>query len=342
MSNISNHMRICAANISDSDVNSRQAAVATLASSWKKDKTAPSIIATAADIAESLGGDGSPSSRLGEKVQKAIQSKSSSYLYEERPLDVGVCAGMAVISVIGTDHSVNGWTVSDVYAIALWSALSYQPVLDADRRENLRREVLNKACSWSIESANQARKRSDVPEPADVKISIDENNVVDSNFNEAIANTIDALRRNAALDREELDFLWWAQLGRSRLLKKQFSEISEPTRIVAAGIEGAKILHRLPCEVHREIVLRTLDRNPELNMEELLLAIGDDREVLRSVLNSEHILNFPVVFPLLHSLYTGEPAVPGSSVKRPVSEWGERALLEATFLKMMLKGPSKI
>lgn len=52
-----------------------------------------SIVTTSADIAMALGGDGIPSVVLGEKIQTAIQNKSPSYLYEERPLDVGFVPG---------------------------------------------------------------------------------------------------------------------------------------------------------------------------------------------------------------------------------------------------------
>ncbi|MGX1957437.1 GTPase-associated system all-helical protein GASH [Serratia proteamaculans] len=342
MENLALHMRISNVSVTDSDVSSRQTAAKNLATSWGKDKNPKSIVSTAADIAKALGGDGTPSSALGEKVQAAIQKKSLSYLYEERPIDVGVCSGMAMVSLLGINPSNDGWLIKDLYAIALWSALSYQPILETDRREALRREILNAATGWSVASANNARERIDVPNPIDVKITIDDDNEATSNFSEAMNDTIEALRRNAALDREELDFLWWAQLGRSRLLKKQLSEIAEPIRIIASGIEGAKMLRRLPCEVHREIVLRTLDQNPEFDLAELLVAIGDYRAELSTEFPTENVLAHPTVFPLLHALSTGEVDQVGASLKRSVSEWGERALLEATFSRMMSHGEGKI
>ena len=342
MNNIAVHMRICAVAINDSDVESRRAAAISLATSFGKEKTVTSIVSKAADIAAALGGEGFPSQELGDKVQAAIQKKSPSFLYEERPLDVGVCAGMAVVSILSAVPGVTGWGNADVYATALWSALAYQPVLETERRENLRREVLSAAAERSATSADKARTRMAVPDPSDVEIIIDAENVVTNDFKEVIANTVEALRSNAALDREELDFLWWVQLGRSRLLKKQLSEIAEPTRIIAAGIEGASMLRRLPCDVHREIVLRTLDQNPELNLAELLAIIGEDRAVLSTAFINANVLAYPTVFPLLHALATGELDESGASLKRSVSEWGERALLEATFTRLMSQGAGKI
>lgn len=342
MDNIAAHMRISGVTVNDEDVNSRRAAATSLATIWGKEKNTGAIVSKAADIAKALGGDGNPPPALGTEVQGAIQKKSSSFLYEERPLDISVCAGMAMVSFLDGSPGTVGWTITDVYATALWSALAYQPVLQAEKRENLRREVLDAASTWSTISAEKARARANVPDPAAIKITIGENNVVTSNFDEAMTNTIEALRRNAALDREEIDFLWWAQLGRSRLLNKQLTAITEPTRIIAAGIEGASILRRLPCEVHREIVLRTLDQDPELNLAELLATLGDDRAVLGASFIEGSVAAHPTVFPLLYALATGEIDESGASVKRHVSEWGERALLEAGLVKMMSQGPSKL
>ncbi|HEJ7836451.1 GTPase-associated system all-helical protein GASH [Serratia marcescens] len=341
MDNLARHMRISSVAVSDNDVESRSAAAKSLATLWRKVDDPDRIVSLAADIAGALSGNGVPSSELGERVQMSIQKKAPSFLYDERPLDVGICSGMAMVSILNGAIDNDGWTVLDVYATALWSALSYQPALPDERRENLRLEVLEKALNFYAASTEKVRERIDVPKPSKVDITVAED-VVTNNFSEAITGTIEALRRNAALDREELDFLWWVQLGHSRLLKKQLSKIDEPVRIVTAGIEAAQILRRLPCEVHREIVLRTLDRNPELDLEELLSVIGDDRTTLSAGLMAKHILAHPTVFPLLYALTTGEIDQINSSIKRSISEWGERALLEATFAKMMSQGAGTI
>lgn len=342
MKNIAVHMRISGVIVSDDDVNSRRTAVTSLATNWGKEKTTSKIVSRVADVAGALGGDGNPPPSLGSEIQGAIQKKSSSFLYEERPLEVSVCAGMAMVSILSAAPGNTGWTIPDVYATALWSALAYQPVLEAERRESLRREVLDAAENWVATAAEKARQRTDVPDPSNVEVTIDESKAAKNNFKEAVAGTIEALRRNAALDREELDFLWWAQLGRSRLLKRQLCALPEPTRIVAAGIEGARMLRRFPCEVHREIVLRTLDQDKELDLTEMLAAVGDDRAALGAAFIEGSVAAHPTVFPLLHALATGEVVGSGATVKRRISEWGGRALLEAGFAKMIAQGPGKL
>lgn len=342
MDNIAVHMRISGITVNDDDVDSRRAAATSLAASWRKERTVSKILSKVVDVAKALGGDGNPSPELGAEVQGAIQKRASSFLYEERPLEIGVCAGMAMASILAGSPTDNGWTTADVYAAALWSTLAYQPVLEADRRERLRREVLDTARNWSVAAAEKARDRIVVPDPSEVKIAIDDSGGVTHNFREAVANTVEALRRNAALDREELDFLWWAQLGRSRVLNRLLPAIPEPSRIVAAGIEGARMLRRLPCDVHREIVLRTLDQDPELNLEEMLATVGDDRTAFGEAFNKDSVVSHPTIFPLLHALVSGEVDGVGASEKRRVSEWGERALLEAGLARLISQGPAKL
>lgn len=342
MNNIAVHMRISGVTVNDDDVNSRRTAATSLATGWGKETNVSKIVSKAADVAEALGGDENPPPALGDEIQMAIQEKSSSFLYEERPLDVSVCAGMAMVSILSGSPGTTGWANSDVYATALWSILAYQPALETERRENLRREVLNAAAHWVAAAAEKARERTHVPDPSALEIAVDANNVVTNNFAQAVSGTVEALRRNAVLDREELDFLWWAQLGRSRLLNKQLSAIAEPTRIVAAGIEGARMLRRLPCEVHRDIILRTLDQDPELDLAEVLAAVGADRVSLCAGLIKANVTAYPTVFPLLHALTTGEVDEFGAALKRRVSEWGARALLEAGFARLMSQGVGKL
>lgn len=343
MNNIAVHMRISGVSVTDSDVDSRRNAAINLSKTWKKENHTTKIVSKAESVAIALGGEeGSLPSSLGEEIQTAIQIKSPSFLYEERPLDVSVCSGMAMVQILTESAVGTGWTIPDVYATALWLALSYQPPLGAQRRENLRSEVLTAATDYYSESTEAARERREVPDPGDLNITVGEEDVVTHNFKEVMLKTIEVLRSNAVLDREELDFLWWVQLGRSRLLKKQLSKLKEPTRIIAAGIEGATILRRLPCENHRELVLRTLDKDPLLDLKDLLAVIGEDRILLSQAIIKATVNLHPQVFPLLYALNTGEVDAVGGNIKRHVSEWGTRALVESSFARFMSQGMGKV
>lgn len=337
MDNLAVHMRITGLTVSNDDVDSRRAAATKLAAAWRKLSDPGQIIDKAAAIAMALGGDGIAPDPLASEVEATVQKTASAFLAAERPLEVGVCAGMAAVAIIAPPPSRNGWTVADIYANALWLALSFQPALADEKREKLRQEVLTLARAQSLNSANAARERDVVPEPAELTVTWnDDDATATTNFKEALVETVGALRRNAALDREELDFLWWAQLSRSRALGRALTKIPEPVRLLAAGIEGAALLRRLPADVHREIVLRTLEADPRLSLGELLTALGEDRPALTAQVPAGAWSNTPSVFPLLTALASG--AAPAIDAARSASDWGGRALLEAGLAKMMAKG----
>ncbi|MGO6740065.1 GTPase-associated system all-helical protein GASH [Rhizobium ruizarguesonis] len=338
MDNLPVHIRITSLTPTNEDVDARRAAIDELSAAWGKISDVGEILNKSEMIADSLGGDGQPYDDLGEEVQEALQKHASAFLYTECPLDVGVCAGVAALSILSSSPGTSGWTVTDVYSNALWSALTFQPSLTEQKRERLRLEVLDRARQRSQSSADKARERTVVADMGDLVVTIAEGAKPSTTFKKATGATIEALRRNAALDREELDFLWWVQLNRSRLLKRPIGGITEPLRLVASGIEGASHLRRLPADLHYDLVLRTVSDDPELNLKELIEAIGDDRELLAASFSKTHAAKHSSVFPLLHALATGEVNVAGADEKRKASTWGGRALLEAGLNRMCDNG----
>jgi hypothetical protein len=340
--NLPVYVRITTLAPTNEDVDSRRAAIATLSAAWGKISSTDSIMAKAGMIADSLSGDGIPYDDLGLEVQEALQEHASAFLYRESPLDVGLCAGMASLTMMVSEPSGSGWTILDVYSNALWSALSFQPMLTEEKREKLRREVLDRVQQRSRRSADLARTRSAVCDFSDLTVTIGDAPAKPStNFKKATAATIEALRSNAALDREELDFLWWVQLNRSRLLHKPLARLDEPVRLVALGIEAAGHLRRLPADLHYDLVLRTVDADPELSLKELVDTIGDDAARLSESFDTARAKKYASVLPLLNALATGETNVAGAEVKRRASVWAGRALLEAGLSGMCDHGLSK-
>jgi hypothetical protein len=342
MSNIAVHMRMTGMQVTNEDVDSRKDATAELTASWGKIKDPNLIVFKANEIALAISGEGVPPDSLGAEVELCVQNHASAFLYAERPLEVGICAAMAIMEVMASEPGTTGWAIADIYAIALWSALGFQPPLGDAKREALRMELLDAARLRSIKSAEAARQRSTVGDFGELMIILAEESKVTSNFKKATAATIDALRRNAALDREEIDFLWSSQRSRSSLLGRSHRDIEEPVRVIAAGIEAAALLRRFPCDVHRDVVLKTLDRNPELDLASLITAVVADREALGNQFNVVAVTQAPGVFPLLHSLAMGLAAVSGAAILRPCDEWGSRALLEASLVRHILSGPATL
>ena len=338
MSSIAMHMRMTGLQVTNDDVDARKKAITDLAGKWGKVRSISGILGKSSEICQALHGDGHPPSSLGEEVEAVVQDYASAFLYLESPLEVGICAGSAILELLDGGQHVDGWAIADVYATAIWCALSFQPPLEDAKREALRVEVMEACQARSVESAEAARLRSTVPDFGDFGEAQGEDAKPVVTFKKATSTTITALRRNAALDREELDFLWWAQVTRSRLLGKPFHQISEPVRVVACGIEAASRLRRLPCDVHRDIALRTLEGNPELDLGELLVEMGENRVLLAERYQTGTVAEFPGLFPLLHALASGSAVAHGTSVKRSCEDWGARALLEAGLVQMCSTG----
>ena len=342
MDNLPVHMRITSLTPTNEDVDARRTTIRKLSATWGKINDVGKILGKAEMISDSIGGDGQPHEDLGLEVQEALQKHASAFLYAESPLEVGICAGIAALSILGGVPGTLGWTIADIYSNALWSALAFQPTLTEEKREKLRREVLEAAQKRSRLAAEKARERMVVPDLGNLAVTMAAGAEPATTFKEATGATIEALRRNAILDREELDFLWWVQLNRSRLLKRSLGRIAEPLRLVASGIEGASHLRRLPADVHYDLVLRTVDVDPKLDLCDLVDVIGEDRQLLAASFTSSQVSKHPSVFPLLHTLATGQVDIPGADEKRSASEWGGRALLEAGLLRMCDQGVPKL
>ena len=339
MSNIAVHMRMTGLQVTNEDVDGRKKAVLDLSTGWGKARSSTAqIMRKASEISVALHGDGSPPVALADEVQSAVQVHASAFLYSESPLEVGICAGSAILAMMDVPHNGDGWGIADWYATAIWCALSFQAPLADAKRESLRNEVMEACRSRSLKAAAVSRDRTVVADFGDFGAAQGDDAKAVSAFKKATSATIAALRRNAALDREELDFLWWSQVTRSKLLDKPFNQLSEPARLVASGIEAGRLLRRMPSDVHRDIALRGLDMNDSVDLTELLAAVGADRAELGAAYQSGTVIDLPLVFPLLAALASGVANAGGGEIKRTCADWGSRALLEASLVGLSSAG----
>lgn len=342
MINLALHLRITGMQVLDGDVDSRKAAATDLRAKWLKENVINTIFKRASEIAASLGTEGDPPADLAAEVEKAVQNHASAFLSNERPLEVGICAAAAIDALLeGTKRDNEGWTVVDILATALWSAMSFQAPLKDAKREGLRTDVLQMVQQRSMEAAEESRKRTEIADFGDFTVVAGEEAKTLAAFKKATGSTIKNLRRNAALDREELDFMWWTLVARSRLLDRPLKRLAEPVRLVVAGIEAADYLRRLPCVAHCNLVLRHMDEDAEVTLTELLASLGADATAIRNALYDHEatILAAPGVFPLLSALLAAKTHVPDGDGARLSSVWGARALLETSLLT---SGPSSL
>jgi hypothetical protein len=342
MKNLALHMRMSTLSPTDDEVNSRRAAGTALASTWSKPKGTAAAMERAQQVAAALWCE-LPPDTLAAEVETTLQAHSSSFLARDRPLEVGICAAVAVSAMLESKINVDGFSSVDIFATALWSALSFQPPLQDAKREAMRVEILAGVRARAKEASELARTRNSVDDFGAFAVAEGDEAKTATSFKKATGDTIKALRRNAALDREEIDFLWWTLVARSRMLKKPLQAIDEPIRAVVAGIEAAQYLRRLPCEVHRELVLRSLDANPSLNLNGLIAALGESREEIAAAYSdTSDATAQPLVFPLLNAIGTGVVDADGASIDRSSEDWGARALLEAGLLRLMSTGATSL
>ena len=155
-----------------------------------------------------------PESQAG-AIEGAIKKQSESFVRDGRDLEISVCAMIAVVHAIQGDGKVNeGWADADVLAMAVWSGASFLPANPEPKLEELRSQAMAAAKHRVLESSFDTRARRSVPEFGQFG-----DDALDAEaFGKATGATIDALRYNAALDREELDMLWWVLGDTSNVL----------------------------------------------------------------------------------------------------------------------------
>ena len=272
-----------------------------------------------------------PESQAG-AIEGAIKKQSESFVRDGRDLEISVCAMIAVVHAIQGDGKVNeGWADADVLAMAVWSGASFLPANPEPKLEELRSQAMAAAKHRVLESSFDTRARRSVPEFGQFG-----DDALDAEaFGKATGATIDALRYNAALDREELDMLWWVLGDTSNVLEKPLASLSPETRAIVSGIELGAFLRGLPGQSHRNLCTRGVGEAEPMTLPGVLEALGDDRMTLAASFANEALVDEAAsVFPLLNGIRAGSSALAGSKVVRPLKEWCARALLERAVLRV--------
>jgi hypothetical protein len=289
----------------------------------------------AADLVTATGSKEQMPTSLAAMVEAALQNQSQSFVRDSEELQMLVCALAAANAVIGgASPSSITYSTNDLLAVSLWLGFSFQPPRSEPKLEALRSDVLETARTLVSNSATSGRRRALVPEFS-VSLAEEELSRFDEDFKAGTEKTINALRTNAALDREELELLWWVLGDWSTSLGSAFSKAESVASALAAGIEGGGLLRRLPAEAHKHIVLRGVSESAKLTASELVAALGASREKLAAVHSKNaRVATFPNVFVVLSLLATGHTKAPGAKLKRPLREWASRAFVESTILHL--------
>ena len=239
---------------------------------------------------------------------------------------------IAVVHAIeGGGRVSEGWGAADVLATALWSGGSFLPANPDPKIEEFRSQAIAAAQQRILKSSLETRIRHKVPEFGQFG-----DEILDAErFSAATAGTIDALRYNAALDREELDILWWVLAATSSVLEKPVALLSPATRAITTGIELGALLRGLPGQSHRNLSVRNVEEAEPLSLAGVVDALGVDRPTLAASFESEVLVDGAAsVFPLLNAIRAGSSALAGAEVRRSLKEWCARALLERAVLRV--------
>jgi hypothetical protein len=338
---IAGHIRIFDKTPSDDLVTKRTATIGALAKKYEGLSTVDDLLQLAADLTKGVAKKGSlPESRMIE-TEEAIRVGSVSFVREGQHLQILTCALLAARKLLVEAPPTNGdWSRRDVLALGLWSGLGFQnPRTDA-RLEALRSELLEASRKLVSSSAANARKRHDVPAiVTKLPDAYDPGQAATSIQNSANA-CVDALRLNAALDREELDLLWWALNGRSTLANKFLSTMDYIAIAVAAGLEVGKMVRRMPVDAHKNLMLRLLtqeQRDQTVNMHEILESVAPFRDGIVDSFKANRMLHGrESIFPLVVACLAGkvEGKTPAATHSLSLSDWGARALLESSILHL--------
>lgn len=341
MSVMAKYVRIFWPDPKDDDVNRRNAAVATIQSWISAFDDSWTAIQLASELADSVA-DGRASDSFALKVEQAIvDAGSAAFVRENNDLEIIVVALVSALDLVRREPEHTGGTPVDALAAALWSALSFQPPVPQEPIELLRQEVLVAARERTMAIAERSRKRVPVPEIGPLTLPEAQPTGTRANavYRKATEPLVKALRENAELDREELEFLWWTIEDWSDALGGRLSDADPLVRAVVAGIDGASKLRRLPATGHRNVVLRGVPAGRPAALSALLTALGDHRATLANAINVSRVDQSATVFPLLAAVASGDSDRSGADIERDAREWGARALLEGGILRdRMLRG----
>jgi hypothetical protein len=339
MSDVATFVRIFEPSPTDDFVTKRIQAAKDIAARYIKKGTPIELIATADNIAAAVDGVSGVDTAFADDISKIISQQSTAFVRDERPQEFQAMLLIGAHQVFAGSRGASTVLLkADVLAAALWSALSYQAPSDKPKFEALRKAVLERARRWALEAAETSRRRSAIPEiTLKMPESPDFENV-SAAIKTATQNAITPLRDNAALDREEINMLWWVLGDHSTFLEAPFGKPVEHVGAVVAGIELGALLRRPPGDAHRHLVIRHAKTSKRHSLNDILEGLGATREKIAAAYSAKAALeDAPYVFPLITAIVEGESA---DDEKLTAAEWGARALLEAGLLNTpnMLNG----
>ena len=335
---VAKHLRIIEPAPSDDFVLKRETAVKALRIRFLKVKNVDTLLLLGSTLALGCFGEAEVSSETASHIADALTKESPSFVAEEKQLEIKVCGLLAILDAIEQGTTAERWSVADVLSVAVWSSLSFIPTQAEIKLEQLRVDAIEKARKRVLRVAVSNRQRMPVPEVGELIVDPSGAKLPDT-----LGKALSALRNNAALDREEIDLLWWVLAEGSDVLNKPLSAVSSVVRAVVTGYEVGSMLRRLPSQAHNHLVLRNVAVAEPMSLLEIIDSLGEERVTIAAKFAKESALAAaPQMFPVLSAIRSGTPHGLSAEMKRPLGEWAVRVLLESAVLRLQYSESSKL
>lgn len=340
---IAKHLRIVRASLDDDYVEKRKKALSAVAKSFRKRTEAKSLLALAEAVVRILQSSTLEAREdIKKEVGTAIAAESPSFVADDATLEIGVCALLAAALAIDEKPAKGGTFNITLFARALTLGAEALPARSEAHIEGLRIDLVRLGEITTEREAEQSRDRDEV----DTSLpQIDEGEAADGyakRLFEATKQIWTSLVRNADLDREELEALWWAFGGRSEILECAISSADPREAALASGVELGCLLERPVAEAHRNIATRGL---PQVTAPFALQDFHSiDRNAARKIaakLSRPQLSDYPALFPLLSVVQAAaeERALPIAVDlgPHPLEFWARRAIDETWLARSALE-----
>ncbi|WP_125380977.1 GTPase-associated system all-helical protein GASH [Burkholderia cenocepacia] len=329
------HVRIFDPNPSDDLVTKREEAISALAETFGAMKNVDQLL----DLVDALAAGiqtGGIAGLLAADIEATVKLSSPAFIHEGNELQTLVCALLAAGKAVKRQPAGENWfTTSSVIAAGLWLALSYAGPDDQPKLDRLCTLAHDLARDHIAAVAESSRQRVKIPVADVVWPDSATKPNVEAAIKEGLNDTIDALRKNAVLDREEIDILWWALGDFSSLLNERLSSAPIIPAALAAAIELGRKLRRPPANAHNHLVLRYVRQHAPITLPQLLESIESVRERFAFPASTvARVKRCPHVFPVLSAIAGAPASKYGNGAARPLSAWCTRALAESAIVHL--------
>lgn len=329
---IASLVRIFEPNPNDEFVDKRSRAIGTIKDKLKG-KTLPVCLSNAEGIAQAFSQGRFPDA-LATELETAIKDASSSFIRTDQDLQMLVCGLGAALQLI-EELRASERGGPELFVASLLAALAQLGPHSNSKVERLRQHIVVSAREFLEVQANASRARTTVP-AFDAAVASDAE-AVDAyagKVKRAADRTINALVTNAALDREELDLLWWSLADWSETLATKISLLPDGAAVMVSALEIVHKLKKLPAVSHAHIATRHIAAS-EIAFADFKNSLETHKATLQAQLDpTDKSAGYPHVFPLFRALLGSE--VPRKTPQKTL-HWCRDLTLEL-FVLLKLSG----